>query len=129
MVNQGTILGRVGKLDIKNTTTGMKIANISIVTSKKYTKDGEKKEKATWHNVSAFSKLAEIIEKYVTIGDLLYVQGEMDNQKYTDKDGQERMKHFVIAHEIKLMPKSKEHQPAPKEKSYDEAFADNDIPW
>ena len=129
MVNQGTILGRVGKIDTKTTSNGVKITNCSIVTSKKFTKNGEKQEKVTWHNVTLFNKLAEIAEKYVSVGDLLYVQGEMENQKYTTQDGQERVKHFIIANELKLMPKTKEHGTAPKEKSYEEAFVDDDCPF
>lgn len=128
MVNQGTILGRVGKIDTKTTQSGTKITNISIVTSKKFVKDGEKQEKVTWHNVTVFNKLAEIAEKYVAVGDLLYVQGEMDNQKYTDANGQERTKFFVIGHDIKLMPKSKEHKAAPKENVQNE-FQDDFIPF
>ena len=127
MVNQGTLLGRVGKIDIKNTNNGVKIANLSIVTSKKFVKNGEKQDKTTWHNVTMFNKVAEIAEKYVNVGDLLYVQGEMDNQKWTDKDGVERNKSFIIAHELKLMPKSKEHKPEPKAApAYDAAFVDDE---
>lgn len=130
MVNQGTILGRVGKIDTKTTASGVKITNCSIVTSKKFTKNGEKQEKVTWHNVTLFNKLAEISETYVSVGDLLYIQGEMDNQKYTTQDGQERVKHFIIAHELKLMPKTKEHAAAaPKDKSYEAGVEDDDIPW
>ena len=128
MVNQGTILGRVGKIDTKTTQGGIKITNVSIVTSKKFTKNGEKQEKVTWHNVTLFSKLAEIAEKYVAVGDLLYVQGEMDNQKYTTQDGQERTKFFIIGHDIKLMPKSKEHKAAPKE-NVESDFEDDMIPF
>ncbi len=130
MVNQGTILGRVGKIDTKTMNNGNKVTNVSMVTSKKFTKDGEKQEKVTWHNVTLFSKLAEIAEKYVSVGDLLYVQGEMDNQKYTTQDGVEKSKFFIIGHELKLMPKGKEHKPEPKKDiSYEEAFADSDIPF
>ncbi len=129
MVNQGSILGRVGKIEHKTTSSGVKIANCSIVTSKKFTKNGEKTEKVTWHNVTLFNKLAEISEKYVSVGDLLYIQGEMDNQKYTAQDGQERTKHFIIAHELKLLPKTKEHAAAPKDTTYESAMVDDDIPW
>ena len=129
MVNQGTILGRVGKIDTKTTQNGNKITHISMVTSKKYVKNGEKQEKVTWHNVTAFSKVAEIAEKYVNVGDLLYIQGEMDNQKYTDGNGQERTKYFVIAHTLQLMPKTKEHAAAPKDNSYQAGVVDDDIPW
>lgn len=129
MVNQGTILGRVGKMDVKTASSGIKICNLSIVTSKKFTKNGEKQEKVTWHNVTLFNKLAEISEKYVSVGDLLYIQGEMDNQKYTTADGQERVKHFIIAHELKLMPKTKEHTAAPKSSSYESDFEDCEVPF
>lgn len=129
MVNQGTVLGRVGKIDTKTTANGVKITNCSMVTSKKFVKNGEKEEKVTWHNITLFNKLAEIAEKYVSVGDLLYVQGEMDNQKYTAQDGQERVKYFIIAHELKLMPKTKEHTAAPKDKSYEAGIEDDDIPW
>lgn len=130
MVNQGTVLGRVGKIDTKTTSSGVKITNCSMVTSKKFTKNGQKEEKVTWHNVTLFSKLAEIAEKYVNVGDLLYVQGEMENQKYTTQDGQERVKFFIIAHELKLMPKSKEHKPESKADDHiDPSFIDDDLPF
>lgn len=131
-VNQGTILGRVGKIDTKTASaSGVKITDISIVTSKKFVKNGEKQEKITWHNVTLFSKLAEIAEKYVSVGDLLYVQGEMNNQKYTTQDGQERVKHYIIGHDIQLMPKTKEkeHAAAPKDKSFEAGIVDDEIPW
>lgn len=134
MVNQATIMGRVGKIETKTTASGVKITNISIVTTKKYIKDGEKHEKATWHNATAFQKVAEIAEKYVAIGDMLYIQGEMQNDKYTTKEGQERVKNFILIQTIELLPKNKEHASAakPQDKSYEEAFGtvtDGDIPW
>lgn len=129
MVNQGTVLGRVGKIDTKNTASGVKITNISMVTSKKFTKNGEKQEKVTWHSVTCFNKLAEIAEQYVKVGDLLYIQGEMDNQKWTDEAGIQRTKFSIIAHDLKLMPKAKEHKPKPKPQAVDPAFVDDDCPF
>ncbi len=129
MINQGSVLGRVGKIDNKTTQAGMKITNLSIVTSKKFVKNGQKEEKVTWHNITLFNKLSEIAEKYVSVGDLLYIQGEMDNQKYTTQDGQERIKHFIVAHDLKLMPKTKEHAASPKENTYEAGFADDELPF
>lgn len=129
MINIGQILGRVGTIETRTSGSGVKVTNISMITSKKFTKNGEKQEKVTWHNVTLFNKLSDIAEQYVSVGDLLYIQGEMDNQKYTNKEGQERTKFFVIAHELKLMPKAKEHAPAPKDKAYGAAMVDDDIGW
>ncbi len=130
MINMAQVLGRVGKIDTKTTSTGIKISNLSLVTSKKFVKNGEKQEKITWHNVTLFSKLSDIAEQYVHVGDLLYIQGEMDSQKYTTQDGQERTKHFIIGHELKLMPKSKEHKPEPKAQGhFDGSFIDDEVPF
>ena len=128
MINQATLLGRVGKIDNKTSSNGLKISNLSIVTSKKFTKDGEKQESITWHNVTLFSKLAEIAEKYVGTGDLLYVQGEIAVQKYKDANGVDKNKHYIIGHDIKMMPRSKEHMPV-KSTELDESMPDDVIPF
>ena len=127
MINIAQVLGRVGKMDTKTTQTGMKITNLSLVTSKKYMKDGQKAEKINWHNIVLFQKLAEIAEKYVAVGDLLYIQGEMETSKYTAKDGQEKTKTCIIGNDLKLMPKAKEHVAAPVDKSFQDAG--DDVPW
>jgi single-strand DNA-binding protein len=130
MINLAQILGRVGKVDTRATNSGSSVTNISMVTTKKYNKNGEKIEKATWHNITCFSKLSEIAQKYVAIGDLLYIQGEIDTQKFTGADNVERTKTFIIAHELKLLPKAKAVNPEPKqERSYEDAFGDPDIPF
>lgn len=134
MLNQGMILGRVGRMETKTLSNGVDVTNISMVTSKKFTKDGTKHEKVTWHNVSCFSKLSEIASKYVAVGDMLYIQGEMDNQKYTDKEGIERMKCGIIANKIELIPKAK---PLPANdgevhqvtNTLDPVFEDSEVPF
>lgn len=107
MINIGQILGRVGKIETKPIGTGSKVTNMSMVTSKKYMKDGQSQEKITWHNVTLFNQVAEIAEKYVGVGDLLFVQGEMDNKKFTGQDGIERTRSFLLGHKIELLPQSK----------------------
>ena len=130
MINLGQILGRVGKIETKALASGVQVTNISMVTSKKYMKDNMKQEKSTWHNITLYSKLSEIAEKYVQIGDLLYISGEMDNQKYTGKDGIERNRAFIIGHELKLMPKGKEYKKEEKkEPAKTNDFIDDDIPF
>ena len=123
MINLGMILGRVGRLDARTLGNGTKVVNLSLVTSKKLGKQSEKEEKITWHNVTLYNRLAEIVEAYVQVGDLLWVQGEMDHQKYTAKDGTEKSKSFILGHEIKLMPKN---GAKPKQENFN---TDTDIPF
>ena len=130
MINKGMILGRVGKIETRTLSNGQKLSNISLVTSKKYTQDGEKKEKVTWHNVTLFNKLAEIAENYVNVGDLLYVEGEMDTQKYQGKDGQEKQKFLVLGHELKLMPRATPSKPKQEQLPLNEDYVlDDEIPF
>ena len=61
---------------------------------------------------------------------MLYIQGEMDSQKYNTQDGQERTKFFIIANDLKLMPRTKEHTMETKKNiNYETAFQDNEIPF
>ncbi len=130
MINLAQILGRVGRIETVKLKSGSQVTNMTMVTSKKFVKDGQKQEKVTWHNITLFSKISEIAEKYVGVGDLLYIQGEMDNQKYTGKDGIERTKAFVIGHELKLMPKSKELKTEEKiDAAFDASFVSDEIPF
>ena len=84
MINKQILLGRVGKdPDIKNFDNGGKIALFTLATSESYkNKDGERVENTEWHNISASNKLADIVEKYVRKGDLLYIEGKKRTRSY-----------------------------------------------
>jgi len=89
-VNKVILIGRLGKEpEIKNFDNGGMIANFTMATSETY-KDrttGEKKEITDWHNVAArIPQQAEIIQKYVHKGDMLYVEGKLRTRSW-EKDG------------------------------------------
>lgn len=88
-VNKAILIGRTGKdPEVKTLPNGNMLANFSLATSESF-KDkttGEKKETTTWHNIVIWGKLAEVAAKYVHKGDLLYLEGKINNRSY-DKDG------------------------------------------
>lgn len=92
-VNKVIILGNCGNdPEIKQSQNGEHIANFSIATSENW-KDkstGEKKEKTEWHKVVAFGALAGIVKNYVKKGTKLYIEGQLQTRKWTDKDGVEK---------------------------------------
>ena len=92
MKNSVQLIGHVGQEpEIKNLETGKKLANISIATNEVYYKEnGDKVEKTEWHRVTAWGKTAEIIEKYVTKGKEIAVEGKLTHRSYDDKDGVKR---------------------------------------
>lgn len=113
MLNRLQIIGNVGATPEVKPVNGVKVANIQVgVTEKGFTtKDGHKVEDRTdWFYVVAWRGLAEIIEKYVSKGDKLYIDGRMKSRQY-EKDGVKRTAWELYAENIELLtPKSKDGQ-------------------
>lgn len=90
--NKVILIGHLGKdPEIKTLANGNKMATMSLATSKRWKdKEGEKKEKTSWHRIVVYNKnLAEIVEKYFRKGNCIYVEGELDQREY-EKDGEKR---------------------------------------
>lgn len=82
-----TLLGRVGSDPvIRATKTGKTVANFSVADNQK--EAGE--QKTTWYNVSCWDAKAEIAEKIVKKGDLVYIEGIPGVSSWTDKQGNSR---------------------------------------
>jgi single-strand DNA-binding protein len=90
-INKVILIGNVGTdPEIRNTNDGREIASFSLATSESW-KDknsGEKKEKTEWHRLVVFSQgLVGIVKNYVKKGSKLYIEGQLQTRKWTDKDG------------------------------------------
>jgi single-strand DNA-binding protein len=107
MKNSVQLIGHVGlEPEIKNLEAGKKLANLTIATNESYKNaKGEKVEKTEWHRVTAWGKTAEIIEKYVTKGKEVAIEGKLTHRSYDDKDGNKRYVTEVIVNEILLLSK------------------------
>ncbi len=91
-INKVILVGHVGKdPEVRYLDGGVAVARFSLATSESYkNKEGNKVEQTEWHNITAWRGLAEIIEKYVKKGQLLYIEGKIrtrtvgdgDNKKY-----------------------------------------------
>lgn len=105
MINKVVLIGRTGKEpEITYTQAGDMIASISLATTESWKdRNGEKKEKTEWHRVVFFRKLAEIVEKYVGKGDLLFIEGKITTRKWTDQQGVDRYSTEIIANEMKML--------------------------
>ena len=104
MINKVTLLGRVGKdPETKQLPNDITVANFSIATNETWKdKDGNKQEKAEWHNCQAWRGLATVIGKYVKKGDLIYVEGKLQTRKY-DKDGVTHYATDIVVSEMKML--------------------------
>jgi single-strand DNA-binding protein len=107
MRNKVQLIGHVGQEpEIKTFDGGKKVANITIATNDYYINEkGDKIEQTEWHRVSAWGKVAEIIEKYVDKGKEIAIEGKLTHRSYDDKDGNKRYVTEVVANEILLIGK------------------------
>ena len=107
MKNRVQLIGRVGQdPEVKTLEGGKKLATITIATNDVYYKEnGDKVEQTEWHRVTAWGKTAEIIEKYVTKGREIGIEGKLTHRSYDDKNGNKRFVTEVIANEILLIGK------------------------
>ena len=107
MKNRVQLIGRVGQdPEVKNLEGGKKLATITIATNDVYYKDnGDKVEQTEWHRVTAWGKTAEIIEKYVTKGKEIGIEGKLTHRSYEDKNGEKRYVTDIVVNEVLLLGK------------------------
>src|SRR3954464_12456313 len=99
-VNKVILVGNLGKdPEVRRMQSGEPVVNLSIATSENWRDkaSGERKEKTEWHRVVIFNKnLADVAEKYLKKGSKVYVEGQLQTRKWTDKDGQEKYSTEVV---------------------------------
>ena len=99
-VNKVILVGNLGKdPEVRRMTSGEPVVNLSVATSESWRDkaSGERKEKTEWHRVVIFNKnLAEVAEKYLRKGAKVYVEGQLQTRKWTDKDGAEKYSTEVV---------------------------------
>lgn len=108
MINKVILLGRVGKKETRATKEGMAVTQLSLVTNKKYTTpQGEKKENNTWHFINCFDKLSDVAANYLHVGDLVYIEGSIQNKRTEQGEKAGQIFSSVTVTELKLLPQSR----------------------
>ena len=104
-VNKVVLIGRLGKDPIvKVFESGDKNASFSLATSESFTnREGQKIEQTEWHNIVLRKGLAEVAEKYLKKGELVYVEGKIKSREYTDKDGQKKRITEIIGENMTML--------------------------
>lgn len=106
MKNRVQLIGHVGQEPEVKTVNDRKVANITIATNDYYYNDkGDKVEQTEWHRVTAWGKTAEIIEKFVTKGKEIGIEGKLTHRSYDDKEGNKKYITEILANEVLLLGK------------------------
>ena len=114
-VNKVIIVGHIGRdPETRHTQTGQQVSSFSVATDESYKgKDGQKIEATEWHNVTVWGKQAEFVANYLAKGRLVYVEGKLKTEKYTDKAGVEKYTTKIIAERVQGLDKRSEGEAAP----------------
>jgi single-strand DNA-binding protein len=105
-VNKAIIVGNLGQdPEVRYTASGTAVTNVSVATtdSWKDRQSGEQKERTEWHRVVFFSRLAEIAAEYLKKGSQVYIEGQIQTEKWQDKDGNDRWTTKIVARDMKML--------------------------
>ena len=98
-INRVILIGNLGsKPEIKYSSNGNALANLSVATSERWTdkNTGEKHDRTEWHRVVLFGEFAELAGQSLDKGTKVYIQGRLTTRKWQDKNGQDRYTTEVV---------------------------------
>ena len=143
-LNRALLIGNVGndpEVRYLNNEQG-KFTSFRLATTERYKdRNGDVKENTEWHQIVAWGKMADIVEKFVKKGSQLYVEGKITTRKWTDKDGNDRFTTEIRAEGIQILGKKEttatrqeettatRQEESPALKALKEDAPDGDLPF
>jgi single-strand DNA-binding protein len=103
--NKVQLIGNLGNdPEIINLESGKTLAKFSVATNESYKNaQGEKVTDTQWHNVVAWGKTADIIEKYLTKGKEVAIEGKLTTRSWEDKEGNKRYTTEVVCNDLLML--------------------------
>lgn len=99
-VNKVILVGNLGRdPEVRTLNNGGKVVNLNLATSETWRdkQSGDRQERTEWHKVVIFNEnLADVAERFLRKGSKVYVEGQLQTRKYTDKDGAEKYTTEVV---------------------------------
>lgn len=111
-LNKVLLIGNVGKdPEIRHLESGATVATFTLATTERYKdRNGESVEQTEWHSIVAWSKLADLAEKFIVKGSQIYVEGRIRSRRYTNQSGEEKYVTEIVADGIQLLGKREGQQ-------------------
>ena len=104
-MNKIIVIGHLGRdPEMRYTPNGQAVTSFSVASSRRYTNSaGEQKEETEWFNVSAWGKLGETCNQYLTKGQQVYIEGRMSSRTYEGRDGTTRVSIDVFLNDVQFL--------------------------
>jgi single-strand DNA-binding protein len=106
-LNKVMLIGRVVKKpEMRSTPSGQNVSSFSVVTNRMWTdKNGQKQEKAEFHNIVAWGRLSDIASQYLDKGKKIYVEGHLQTRDWEGQDGNKRYRTEIVADNFIMLDK------------------------
>lgn len=135
-LNKVFVLGNLAAdPELRTLQSGQSVCSFRIATNRVWNdkQTGEKKERAEFHNIVAWGKLANIASQYLTKGGLVLIEGRLSTRSWDDPSGVKKYRTEIIAERLQLGPKrTSEARPnyGPNKKQVEKegALAEENIP-
>ena len=117
MVNKVILIGNVGgDPDVKYLEGGVAVARFSLATSEVYNnKNGERVTQTEWHNIVLWRNLAQIAEKYVRKGMMLYIEGRIRTRAWDDQNGVKRYTTEIYGDNFQMLSRKQDNGDKPQD--------------
>jgi single-strand DNA-binding protein len=104
-VNKVILVGNLGRdAELRYTPGGAAVSKFSLATTEVWTdKQGQRQERTEWHNIDLWGKQAESLNEYLRKGKQVYIEGRLQTDEYTDKEGAKRKSTKVRCDRVVLL--------------------------
>ena len=111
MLNVVIIMGRLtADPELKTTNSGISVTSFSVAVSRNYSKDGN--AQTDFINCIAWRNNAEFITRYFGKGQMIAIKGSLQQNSYTDKNGNKRTSYDVVVDTADFCGRKEEaHEP------------------
>lgn len=107
-LNKAMIIGNLTRdPEIRTTPTGQSVASFSVATNQIWTdQQGQKHDRAEFHNIVAWRRLAEIVGQYLKKGSKVYIEGRLQTRDWVGQDGVKRYRTEIIAENMIMLDRA-----------------------
>lgn len=109
-INKVILVGHLGKdPEVRHLENGVNVASFSLATTETITnKSGERQDLTEWHNIVVWRGLADVAEKYLKKGKLIYLEGKIRTRSWDDKEGIKRYTTEIVADTFTMLGKKED---------------------
>lgn len=103
-INKVILVGHLGKdPEVRHLDNNVTVASFPLATSETYNKDGKRIEQTEWHNIVMWRGLADIAEKFLHKGKLVYIEGKIRTRSYEDRENVKRYTTEIVADNFTML--------------------------